>query len=181
MLFLGVILAVFYCKAQQIYPLNTDYENIPAYSYIKDVNNYLSPFTGIYKAYYQGNEVTLYITKAEHKLKERIDKSYYMDALIVRYTVKNLSGIVLQDTQNNNNGDFYSIWSAPEEDAVVLYYPGTNCMVGWGKVYLFKKNSTQLSWDYRPNSMVLDQQNCPGNQDTKVYLPVTKDLIFTKQ
>jgi len=29
--------------------------------------------------------------------------------------------------------------------------------------------------------MILDQQNCPGNQDVKVYLPVAKDLIFTKQ
>ncbi|REC56568.1 hypothetical protein DRF62_03165 [Chryseobacterium piscium] len=170
------------CKAQ-VFPLDTDYENIPAYSYIKDLNNELNQFTGVYKAIYKGNEVTLYISKVEHKLKERTTKTYYMDALIVKYTVKNSAGSVLQDTQNNNKEDFYSIMSAPQENAVALYYPGTNCGVGWGDVFLFKINSTQLSWDYRPNSTIFLDKNteCPGNPDTKVYLPVTKDLIFTKQ
>lgn len=170
------------CKAQT-FPLDTDYESIPAYSYIKDLNNELNQFTGIYKANYQGNEVTLYISKVEHTLKERISKSYYMDALIVKYTVKNSTGNILQDTQNNNSGDFYSIMSSPQDNAVALYYPGTNCGVGWGKVFLIKISSTQLSWDYRPNSTIFLDKNteCPGNPDTKVYLPVTKDLIFTKQ
>ena len=169
------------CKAQQFYSLNTNMKDIPQGGYVKDINNELSPFVGIYKANYQGNEVTIYISKVEYMLKKRSNKSYYMDALIVKYKVKNSSGTVLQDTQNNNSGDFYSMWSAPEENAVVLYYPGTNCGVGWGKVYLYKKNATQLSWDYRPNDSILDQQNCPGNQDIKIYLPITKDLIFTKQ
>ncbi len=58
------------CKAQQTYPLDTDYEDVPALSYIKDLNNELNQFTGIYKANYQGNEITLYITKVEHMLKK---------------------------------------------------------------------------------------------------------------
>ncbi|MDR2236635.1 MAG: hypothetical protein LBE92_10965 [Chryseobacterium sp.] len=181
LLFLEVVLAVFYCKAQQTYPLNSDYETIPANSYIKDTNNELGQFTGIYKAYFQGNETILYISKVENKLQKTPNKVYYMDVLVVKYVVRNSAGIILQDTQNNNTREFYSIWFQPQENAVALYYSGTNCRVGWGKVYLYKINSTQLSWDYRPNSMILDQQNCPGNQDTKVYLPVTKDLIFTKQ
>lgn len=155
-------------------------KDIPQGGYVKDINNELSPFIGVYKTTYQGYETTLYITKAEHMLKERTDKSYYMDALIVRYTVKDSSGNVLQDTQNTNKTNFYSMWSAPQENAVVLYFPGTNCNVGSGKVYLFKINATQLSWDYRPNNSLLNQSNCPGNQDVTVYLPVTKDLIFTK-
>ncbi|MDR2236637.1 MAG: hypothetical protein LBE92_10975 [Chryseobacterium sp.] len=181
LLFSGAVLAVFYCKAQQTYPLNTDYETIPDYAYIKDLNNELGAFAGTYKANYQGNEITLYLTKVENKLEDGTKKRYYMDVIAAKYTVKSSTGIILKDTQNNNTNDFYSIWSEPQENAIAFYYPGTNCMVGWGKVYLYKINSTQLSWDYRPNSMILDQQNCPGNQDTKVYLPVTKDLIFTKQ
>ncbi|WP_144283640.1 DUF6705 family protein [Chryseobacterium echinoideorum] len=181
--FLFVLVNLINCKAQQTYPLDTDYENIPAYSYIKDLNNELNQFTGIYKANYQGNETTLYITKVEHMLKERLTKSYYMDALTVKYTVKSQNGAILQDTQNNTQNDFYSMMSYPQENGVALYYPGTNCGVGWGKVFLFKINPTQLSWEYRPNSSIfLDKSiECPGNPDTKVYLPVTKDLIFTKQ
>lgn len=109
------------CKAQQTYPLDTDYEDVPALSYIKDLNNELNQFTGIYKANYQGNEITLYITKVEHMLKKRLTKSYYMDALTVKYTVKNSSGAILQDTQYNTQNDFYSMMSYPQENGVAQY------------------------------------------------------------
>lgn len=177
-----ILMNFIHCRAQT-YPLNTWTENIVQGGYVKDLNNELNQFTGVYKASYQGNETTLYITKAEHILKEKINKSYYIDALVVRYTVKNLSGIVLQDTQNSTNNDFYSIKSAPEENAVVLFHPGTNCGVGVGTVFLFKINANQLKWIYRPQGKIFlnKDEECPGNPDTKVYLPVTEDLIFTKQ
>lgn len=57
LLFSGAVLAVFYCKAQQIFPLNTDYEIIPDHSYLKDLNNELLPYVGIYNTNYQGNEL----------------------------------------------------------------------------------------------------------------------------
>jgi hypothetical protein len=170
------------CKSQQVLPLNTLMENIPQGGYVKDLNNELVPFIGIYKANFQGNEITLYISKVENKLEERTNKSYYSDVLVVKYIVKNSAGTVLQDTQNNNNQiKLYSIRTAPQENAVALHYSGTSCQVGWGIVYLYKKNTTQIKWDYRPNSMALTEQNCPGNPDTTVYLPVSQDLIFAKQ
>ncbi|WP_139422067.1 DUF6705 family protein [Chryseobacterium mulctrae] len=177
-----VLMNFIHCRAQT-YPLNTDYENIPSYSYIKDLNNELNSYIGIYKAIYQGNETTLYITKVEHILKERTTKTYYMDAIVVRYTVKNSSGTVLQDTQNNLNNKFYSIRTFPQENIVALYYPGTNCGVGYGTVYLSKINPNQIKWIYRPEGRIFvnKDEECPGNPDTKVYLPVTEDLIFTKQ
>jgi len=58
---------VFSCKAQQTYPLNSDYEEIPNNSYIKDLNNELAPYIGTYKANDQGNEITLFITKEDNK------------------------------------------------------------------------------------------------------------------
>ncbi|MXS69640.1 hypothetical protein GSF70_00235 [Flavobacteriaceae bacterium W22] len=175
-----ILISVMNCKAQQ-FPLDADFEAIPANSHLKDYNNELNQFVGTYKAIYQGNETTLYITKVEDKLVKIPNKSYYTDAVVIRYTVKNSSGAVLQDTQNSTQSDFCSISSFPQENAVVLHYPGTNCGVGWGRVFLFKINPTQLSWEYRPNGKLLDEYNCPGNQDLTVYLPVTKDLIFTKQ
>ncbi|WP_144284028.1 DUF6705 family protein, partial [Chryseobacterium echinoideorum] len=149
---LFVLVNLINCKAQQTFPLNTDYRNIPDYSYIKDLNNELNQFAGIYKANYQGNEITLYINKIENKLEDGSKKKYYNDALVIKYQVKNLSGSILQSTLNlsDSNNEFTSIWSAPNENAVVLHYPGTNCGVGWGRVFLFKISSTQLSWEYRP-------------------------------
>ncbi|SIT17661.1 hypothetical protein SAMN05421786_107200 [Chryseobacterium ureilyticum] len=58
------------CNAQQEYPLNTDFTIIPNNSYLKDMNNELDPLVGCYKAIFNNNEVSLFITKEPYKLIE---------------------------------------------------------------------------------------------------------------
>ncbi|SIR73071.1 DUF6705 family protein [Chryseobacterium sp. RU33C] len=178
----GLIANTISCNAQQL-PLNTLLENIPPNAYVKDLNNELAPYIGTYKASYGGNEITLYITKVENKLEESTHKNFYMDALVVKYIVKNSSGTILQDTKNNNipNIELYSTRTRPTLNTVILYYSGTNCHVGWGDIYLKKINNTQISWEYRPDDMVFTTGDCPQGTDKTIYLPETKDLIFTKQ
>jgi len=181
-----VFTIIIFCKAQQTYPLNTDYDNVPNYSYLKDLNNELSPYIGTYKANHQGNEITLFITKEENKLTKRVDKQFYRDVLVVKYIVKNSSGAILQDTQNmiltdNTYFNIYSMGTRPTLGDVTLGYDGTNCGIGWGEIILKKLNATQISWDYRPNSSLIDSATCSPSTDKTVYLPVTKDLMFTKQ
>ena len=180
-LFIGILINLVSCKAQ-ILPLNTFMENIPANAHVKDLNNELTPYIGTYKASYQGNEIVLYITKVEDKLTKRMSKNFYQDVLVVKYTVKNSSGLMLQDTQNFNssNNKLYSTRIRSYDNSVILYYSGTNCGVGWGDIFLKKINATQFTWEYRPDSMLLGD-DCPANAKKTVYLPVTKDLIFTKQ
>lgn len=176
------------CKAQQIYPLNTFYEDVPNYSYMKDLNNYLTPYVGTYKATYQGNEITLYITKEDKYFKDYgpNDRKYYQDVLHVKYTVKKIStGAVLQDNLNPIDPKRNKIISIGtyelDNNSVALYYSGTNCGVGWGKITLKKVSSTQISWSYYPNDSVLTNESCPGNPDITIYLPDAENLIFTKQ
>ena len=179
-----LITSMIACKAQQTYPYNTDYDQIPNGSYLKDLNNELSPYIGTYKASYQGNEITLFITKQENKNETRpLNKQFYRDALVVKYIVKNSLNNVLQDTYNNNipNIELYSYRIRTNQNTIILYYSGTNCGVGWGDIYLKKINATQISWEYRPEDMVLTSENCSGNPDITIYLPEIKDLIFTKQ
>lgn len=178
---LCLIINTISCSAQTL-PLNTPFADIPNEAHIKDTNNELGQYVGTYKANFNGNEVTLYITKQEDKLENSAQKSYYMDALIVKYIVKNSSGVILQDTQNNNlDIEFYSFKMRPAKNALQFIYTGTNCHIGWGDIYLKKINSTQISWEYRPNDIVTTAAKCPPNLDTTIYLPETKDLIFTKQ
>ncbi|WP_299177680.1 DUF6705 family protein [uncultured Chryseobacterium sp.] len=179
---LTVIISLISCKAQNL-PLNTAFSTIPEGAYLKDTNNELNPYVGVYKANFNGNEITLFITKQENKLEQSSLKNYYMDALIVNYIVKNSSGIILQDTQNNNiyNIKLYSIGTRPSQNAIHLAYSGTNCNVGWGKIILKKINSNQISWEYKPNDITTTAAKCPPTLDTTIYLPETKDLIFTKQ
>ncbi|GAA4162019.1 hypothetical protein GCM10022217_28690 [Chryseobacterium ginsenosidimutans] len=172
------------CKAQQIMPLNTSIDDIPANAYVKDLNHELDPYIGTYKADHQGKEITLFITKVENKLEKNVGKIYYLDALIVKYIIKNSSGTILQDTQNMNlqNNGISSYRIRSYDNSVILYYEGTNCGVGWGNVFLKKINATQISWLYEPDDLMILPGQCPGNPDLIIYLPETKDpLIFTKQ
>ena len=182
LIFSWIFINMLSCKAQTL-PLNTPLKDIPANAYIKDLNNELNPYIGIYKANYQGNEITLYINKVENKLEKSAHKNYYLDVLNVQYIVKNSSGNVLQDTKNSNpsNIELYSIKTKPSQNTIIFYYGGTNCGVGWGDIYLQKVNANQISWEYRPDDIIIDNNRCPVGTDINIYLPQTKDLIFTKQ
>ena len=170
------------CKAQQIYPLNTDYLTVANNSYLKDINNELDQFIGEYKATYQNLQYDIYIAKEIQKPITILNKSFYQDVLIVKFIIKNSNGLFVQDTYNFQQLEGRNqIQSAiVDQNKTILYYTGTNCRVGWGEIILQKLNGTQLSWEYRPNSTLLGD-DCPSNADKTVYLPVTKDLIFTKQ
>jgi hypothetical protein len=187
---IAVILMLFFslisCKAQQIFPLLTSIDNIPNLSHLKDTNNELKDFIGSYLASYNGNQFTLYISKENDKLFDFGDKQIYIDALTIRYTVRNSLGVIFQDTKNKVFQDdllhtIYSQWVTENGTKALFNYAGTNCYVGWGKIILKKVNTTQLSWEYRPNDITTTESKCPSTLDTTIYLPETKDLIFTKQ
>lgn len=185
-LIIAIIISAF-CQAQQEYPLRTDYTEIPNYSYLKDTSNELNSFIGTYEASYQNNKITLFINKLIHKLFDGSQYKYYKDVLSVKYIIKNSSDQVVQNTQSMNLPEqqlihsIYSMWVEDNGNKLLLYYGGTNCGVGWGSIILKRLNSTQISWEYRPNDIILDDKRCPPGTDINIYLPETKDLIFTKQ
>ena len=172
------------CKAQVVYPISTFSTDIPAGSYIKDLNNDLDNFVGIYVATFNGNFIYLNIGKEVKKtLNKKSNFVYYRDQLVITYEVKNGLGQILQSTlvTNSNINKIYSIYFNKIDNIMMMHYIGTNCSVGWGTIELKKINGFQLNWTYYPNSSVLTNINCPGNPDTNVYLPATENLIFTKQ
>ncbi|UOU99912.1 hypothetical protein MUU74_08145 [Chryseobacterium daecheongense] len=187
LLALALIINLASCKAQQTYPLLTSLDNVPNMSHLKDTNNELQSFVGTYASTYNGNQITLYITKEDDKFFDYGNQQIYMDVLSVKYIVKNSSGIILQDTQNMvlPAGDLkytiYSLWVTDNGNKAELIYNGTNCNVGFGSINLKKISSNQISWEYKPNHITTTTDKCPPTLDTNIYLPETKDLIFTKQ
>ncbi|AZA77815.1 hypothetical protein EG347_09940 [Chryseobacterium sp. G0186] len=173
-----------FCKAQQEYPINTMPFNLPPNSYIKDFNNELNPYIGTWLSEYNGQQITLYINKVINKNFSYKDKIYFKDAIIVKYIIKNNLGNILQSTIENNDDkrNFIShtvINTASNQ--LGLYYTGADCGIGWGSIEIKKLNSTQISWSYYPNSTTLNNITCPNVVDTKIYLPETENLVFTKQ
>jgi len=182
-----ILFSAFSCKAQQIYPLKTDYTEVAQNSYLKDLNNELDSFVGTWQGSFNGNLITLSVTKEEHRFFNENQYKYYKDILSIKYIIKNSSGTVLQNTQNMTfsaeqlKHTIYSQWAENNGNSLLFYYGGTNCRVGWGSIELKKISSTQISWEYRPNDIILDDSKCPPGTDINIYLPETKDLIFTKQ
>ncbi|MDR6405712.1 MULTISPECIES: DUF6705 family protein [Chryseobacterium] len=173
------------CKAQTI-PLNTYIENIPLNAYLKDLNNELVPYIGTYQTTMDDKQITLYITKEDHKYFDLDDIKFYKDVLIVRYTVKNSSGVILQNTQNMNFNTMlekdliYSRRTRPDISTILFSYKGTNCGVGHGTIYLKKINDTQISWRYYAETTETYNGKCPSTADTTIYLPEGENLIFNK-
>ena len=184
---LALITSMIACKAQQqIYPLNTFYKDVPNYSYMKDLNNYLPQYVGTYKATYQGNEITLYISKEDQSLiNHSNNRKHYEDVLRVKYIVKDIStGNTLEDTQTSASltNEIISYGTNDlDNNSVSLFYSGTTCGLGSGEIILKKINSTQINWSFWYEKQLLIQGECPNYQSVKVYLPKTFDLIFTKQ
>ncbi|MBA5247508.1 hypothetical protein H1R16_04450 [Marnyiella aurantia] len=182
LLYLALFLICIACKAQTV-AFNTSLDDIPDGAYVKDLNNELDPFIGEYKVTYEGRETTLFISKVSQKPIAYGNKNYFQDVLIVKFIVKNFSGTVLQDTQNiaTTTNEIESITFIPQIQSLGFSYSGNNCSIGNGLIYMKKISPTQISWTYNPQTTAIDDVSCPPNVDKKIYLPDTKDLIFTKQ
>ncbi|MCY1661416.1 DUF6705 family protein [Chryseobacterium sp. SL1] len=181
----SLIFVMFFCKAQQILPLNTSASFASEYSYFKDLNNELNQYTGLWKATIQDKTIILNISVQIKEPIVRFNKNFFRDQLFIRYEIKE-NGIIVESTLNKNftNDIALSIKSAYSENngsMVKLLFSGGNCSVGIGLITLKKINTTTLSWDYHPGTTTRNDITCPPNLDYNIYLPETENLIFTKQ
>lgn len=166
-------------NAQAIYPLDAPFDEVPDKAYLKDLNNELDPYIGKYIAMDNGKTIELNITKhLKVEAPGAANKIYYKDVLRIKVVIKSQQGQLIYENFTHPDDEFKSIFIMPARDTLVFYYSGTNCAVGWGDVFLKKLNATQILWNYKPDSARTEK--CP-NADLTLYLPQTKDLIFTKQ
>jgi len=181
LLFIAAILFSFSCSAQE-YPLNTSYRTIPKGSYLKDTKNELPRYTGVWKTVFNNKEITLDIQKVDKFLTKFLNYSYYGDVVMVRFTVKDGNGNILQSTMSRgvNESNIVSSYVLPNAK-LGLRYSGGDCSVGSGIIYLQYIDATHLKWSYSPQDLIFMEGECPQGSDLKVYLPKTEDLIFTKQ
>lgn len=176
--------------AQTVYPLNTYPGDIPAGSYIKDITNNLDPYVGTWQATFQGKVITLHINKEIYREFRRPDftSKYYADALIVRYSIEhpNPGGGQANLLSNNDYAmdETYSHFIASfsiNPHHLKLFYSGADCGVGYGEILLKLQNANQFTWNFQPQSSIITTENCSVGANTAVVIPVTDNLVFTKQ
>ena len=179
---ISVILLSFSCRAQQTYPLDTDYKTVANYSYLKDNNNELIPFIGTWKAAFDSKEITIKIDKVDHHYTKLGTHIYYEDVLFIRYSIKNSQGTIIKSTINLpiTEAKIKSIAIFPNQ-GISFIYSGGDCRFGWGDVDLQLIDSAHIKWRYKPEGVILTNLNCPNGADTTIYLPETNNLVFTKQ
>ncbi|WP_144282478.1 DUF6705 family protein [Chryseobacterium echinoideorum] len=183
---LTILLLSISCKAQ-IYPLNTSPSNIPDNAYIKDTNNELDKYVGVWKGSWNGK--TLYLELRKIKYYSQMGR-YYSDQIFGERKIINSTGIVEIDriTNFNNEGpEFRGIFNS-------LKYPGKKMIYFSPKNMCRKTASLHITdFDEINHKMTLKfiydpsyiDESCPyfnsvmqGN-DFPVNFP--RDIVLTKQ
>lgn len=180
LLFLVTIIS---CKSQTIsLDVLSQCENkpdCPDYIYLKDINNRLNKFVGIWKGTYTDGR-----TYEFHFVKKNDDYSYgkYWDILKGRFLVKTSTGqelintLLVPDSDTHFEGNYFDKTLSKYQ----MYYSGNADCNDKGYVYLSFPNPNNLN----QMKLVFMQDmdiiaSCPIGY--KTVMPDAKDIILTKQ
>lgn len=175
----------FSCKSQE-YPLNTSLDNLPNNAYLKDTNNDLNKYIGLWRGNWNGK--TLFLDLRKVKYHYIGNQSYYEDKIFGERKVIGANGSV--EIDRIANFDFES----PEFRGI-----GTSLKNGnWKRLYFnlknmcgkkatldiisFTDNQMTLHFEYLPS---ITDPNCQHNAYVDQYgdFPINfpKDITLTKQ
>lgn len=185
LLFLITISLGSFLYSQTIVPLNTSFDNIPQGGYVKDTQNQLNPFEGIWVFQQGSKKVTIKLSKLIYYM-EGGQKKYYTDIINGRYKVENGSAVVYDDLSevmltgdisgNNFRQGYYELSYWDEKECRLLYHV---------KIKLDPNNSNILIWEMTSDSLsAFDfEDECQRKYDsdwgTISTLPVS--MILTRQ
>lgn len=175
---ISIILTTLSCKAQQTLPLETKFENeVPAGTYLKDVNGLLDKYVGTWKGTNGNKNYTFTVTKYKDEF-----RGVFSDILTIRYLITSNTGAVLEDTRsllNENNLVIRGLYFGANFGYYVLGYVGTDAKCGQsGDLFIStSKDNKQMKLYLAASQDLIDGSNC-----TKVeqILP-TKSMFLTKQ
>ncbi|HCD9236056.1 TPA: hypothetical protein NEG48_003076 [Elizabethkingia anophelis] len=182
-IFLTVFIFCLFAKAQTIAITDTP-KKIPNGIYLKDMDNTLPLFTGVWIANFDGKQIILDISDRVEKYLKKLSVNYYSDVLFMRYTIKDSNGNQLSNTMDRAIIDANIISTYPSKDKkkIGFYYKGEACGIGNGLISLTILDQTHINWEYRPLGGIIDPNNCSDySPDIKSYIPRTLNLTFTKQ
>ncbi|AZB34379.1 hypothetical protein EG351_12620 [Chryseobacterium bernardetii] len=169
----------FSCNAQ-IYPLRT-FTQIPENAYLKDTNNELQAYEGIWKGTW--NNKTVYITFKKVTNKYNKNLKYYKDNLIGKFKVLDSNGNSLFDNTNLSD-DNPKIWGGKfrkiDDKYSLVYVDADLCNTSGNIIINFTDTSkTQLNWKLNLGSNMITTACQYYNTGIPEALP--KEIVLTKQ
>ncbi|WP_419870600.1 DUF6705 family protein [Chryseobacterium sp. CT-SW4] len=185
-----IILTIFsFCLKAQEYPLNTSPSDIPDNAYLKDMNNELDKYVGLWKGTWNGK--TLYIQFKKVKDYSSIPGDthpYYKDRIFGERKIIAADGTVEIDritNFDNSNPEFSGIGNSTRNAnwKRLSFYPENMCGK-WGVLDITSFTGTQMTlhFEYMPSFY---KEDCIHNAyvaqhgDFPINFP--KDIVLTKQ
>lgn len=101
-----IIIAIhsIFLSCAQIYPLNTN-TDVPNDAYIKDVNDELIPYEGIWKGTWDNKTFSIEFKRIKKYLDYKENNPYYKDVLIGKFKVIDSNNLVLFDNTYLSDND----------------------------------------------------------------------------
>ncbi|WP_299178861.1 DUF6705 family protein [uncultured Chryseobacterium sp.] len=182
-IFLFILLIFFVsCKAQT-YPLRT-FTELPENSYLKDTNNELPAYEGVWKGTW--NNKTIYVTFQKVTNIYKSSLKQYRDILIARFKVTDLNGLILFDNTNLSN-DEVKIKGGKfrkTDDKYSLIYVDRDLCMRSGKIFInfTDATKTKLQWSYSQDENFIESDCFYYNYAPQDYpQPLPRNIILTKQ
>ncbi|MDQ0068066.1 DUF6705 family protein [Chryseobacterium lathyri] len=180
-----VTLLTFSCKAQE-YPLNTSLDNLPNNAYLKDTNNELDKYVGLWKGTWNGKSLYLELKKVKYYYSG--NPSYYEDKILGERKIITDNGTVEIDritNFDNQVSEFRGMFSSLRNGnwKRLYFYPKNMC----GKsaaldITSFTGNQMTLHLEYMPS---IYKEDCIHNayvqQHNDFPINFPKDIVLTKQ
>ncbi|MDH6252191.1 hypothetical protein M2347_001918 [Chryseobacterium sp. H1D6B] len=175
----------FSCKSQE-YPLNTKLDNLPNNAYLKDINNELNKYVGLWKGNWSGK--TIYLEFKKIKYYYNGNQSYYEDKIFGERKIIGADGTVEIDRISNFNSqdsEFRGIGVSLKNGnwKRLYFYPKNMCnKMATLDITSFTGTQMTLHLEYLPS--IVDpncQHNAYVDQHGDFPINFPKDIVLTKQ
>ncbi|MGG5207456.1 DUF6705 family protein [Chryseobacterium sp. MIQD13] len=183
-LFILLISHFVFLGCAQVYPLNTN-TDVPNDAYIKDVNNELIPYEGIWKGTWDNKTFFLSLNRVKKYMNHKENNPYYKDILAGRFKVLDSSGNILYDNTSLPDQDtkiegarFLSI---PYKRYSLFYIDSDICNISGNILINFINTSnTELNWKFIDTTDIIDS-SCQYYNANPFPQPLPKNIILIKQ
>lgn len=173
------------CKAQT-YPLNTSPSDIPDNAYLKDTNNELDKYIGLWKGNWNGKTVYLELRKVKYYYAG--NHPFYSDEIFGERKILSSNGTVEIDRVSNFGSDGVEFRGINKSlkyigKETINFYPRNMCRKT-ATIHITSFTSTQMTLhlEYDPSFWKADCiHNAYINQHDDLPINFPKDIVLTKQ
>ena len=181
-----LLLHSIFLSCAQIYPLNTNTE-VPVNAYIKDTNNELLPFEGLWKGTWDNKVFYINLIRIKKELTYSDNHIYFKDILVGKFKILDSNEALTMYDNTNLPNDDTKIWGGrfftiPIKRYSLNYLDPDLCLItGNIQINLINSSNTQLNWKFYDTTDML-MSDCPYLNSLDPFpQPLPENIILTKQ